>query len=77
MGHYDIDYSGMAPQEAHRRCIEDIKEWLGDRKYRSLTLQLRRDYADPGLRVFARWAAMAGVQGRPVRAWHDEIWPFG
>lgn len=83
MTHYTIDYAKMTPQEAHAKAIRDIKEYLGKDKngecrYEKLTKAFKA-YCPNGMDIdqFYYWTSFADVQGYPVRAWYDEIWPYG
>lgn len=76
MSHYDIDYSDMTPQTKHLKAIADIKDYMGEDRYHKITQAIRADgpMSVDKLRIIV---SLAGVQGYPVRAWHDEIWPYG
>lgn len=76
MSHYDIDYSGLTPQQAHEKALQDIQDYMGSERYAKLTALLSAD-KPTSLEHFRITASFAGVQGYPVRAWHDAIWPYG
>lgn len=76
MTHYDVNYSDLTPQAKHDKAIADIKDYLGDDKYRNLTAEFRAAGPMP-LGRFEMYLSIAGVQGYPVRAWYNEVYPFG
>jgi hypothetical protein len=74
---YEINYGGMAPNEAHNKAIADIRDHIGDETYERIVEAARSDDRPMTLEQFAVFASITGVRGYPVRAWHAEIWPFG
>lgn len=76
MTHYDVDYSGMTPQAMHEKCLADCEEYLGAERYRSIIAHLRL-MTPRSVDALALMLSMAGIQGAPVRAIHDEAWPYG
>ena len=76
MTHYDVDYAGLQPQAAHEKAIQDIKDYLGDHKYAEVTA-LAKKHSPMTTEQWAYNLLLSGIQGYPVRAWHDEIWPYG
>ena len=84
MSHYKIDYNPATtpPQVVHERCIQDIKEWLGNlpdgqSRYEAITAELRKECPQRSYESFRFLASFAGVQGRPVQAWYAEVYPYG
>lgn len=76
MTHYDVDYSNLHPQAKHEKAIADIKDYLGEAKFVAITNDFRK-YPPQSIDALAMYLSIAGVQGYPVRAWHDVIWPYG
>ena len=78
MSHYNVDYTGLGPQIAYAQQIKDIKEYLGEDKFNRLTSDFRRECPGGlGLESFRMYLSLAGIQGAPVRAFHDHVFPFG
>lgn len=76
--HYNVDYNGLTPQAKHNKAIEDIKEYMGDIRYNLMSGTFIETYpCGMSLEQFELIASFAGVQGYPVRAWYNEIYPFG
>jgi hypothetical protein len=73
--HYNISYKGLSPQAAHDKAIADIREYMGSDRFETLTAQFARHEPMP-LEVFELIVSFAGVQGFPVKAWHNECWPY-
>lgn len=76
MTHYDISYEGMTPQDAHAKALRDIEDYMGTDRFITLTRVLR-EYPPQSIAAFHLQMSLAGVQGYPVRAYHDHIWPYG
>ena len=75
--HYNIGYAGLTPQLAHNQSIQDIKDYLGEEKYELLTKQFREECPDLSIEGFKMYVSLAGISGFPVRAWYNEVYPFG
>lgn len=76
MTHYDIDYSGLTPQAKYEKAIHDIKDYMGEERYNKV-VGLYKEIRPISLEVFRLQMSFAGVQGYPVVAMYDEIWPYG
>jgi len=76
MSHYDINYANLAPHAKRTQAIQDIKNHLGVNKYDELTEVIHQNYQLPlSLDDFRMAVAMSGIQGYPVLAWHEVLWP--
>jgi hypothetical protein len=76
MTHYDVDYSDLTPQAKHRKAIEDCREYMGDHRYEHVVNEFRK-VPPKSVEQLGFYLSLCGVQGYPVRAMHDEIWPYG
>lgn len=76
MTHYDVDYSNLTPQAKFNRAISDIKDYMGEEHYNKVVSLFKQEQPPP-LEVFHMHMSFAGVQGYPVVALYDEIWPCG
>lgn len=76
MTHYEVSYAELSPQAAHDKAIADIKDYMGADKFVAITDDFRQ-YSPQSVEALAMYLSIAGVQGYPVRAWHDVIWPYG
>lgn len=76
MTHYDVDYSALTPQEKFNKAIADIKDYMGEERYAKV-VSLFKLHPPIALEVFHLQMSFAGVQGYPVVAMYDEIWPYG
>lgn len=75
--HYTIDYEGLGPTEKYNKAIQDIKDYMGEDKFNTMTQRFRGEY--PGgenmpLDRFELIVSFAGVQGYPAKAWHQYIY---
>ena len=78
MSHYDISYVNLAPDAKRSQAIQDIKDYLGDDRYNELTDLIHQHYQlPPNLEKFRMAVSMSGIQGYPVVAWHEVLWPGG
>lgn len=75
MTHYDVNYSGLSPNDAHNQAIKDIIDYMGEEKYNDLTQQFRA--FELNLDAFRMYVSFAGIQGFPVERWYNEVYPFG
>lgn len=70
--HTDIDYSGISDQtEKDAKAIEDIKNWLGKKKFDEFELLIHRTKQARKVPFSELQLAcgIGGVQGFPVYAW--------
>jgi len=76
MSHYDISYPNLAPDAKRAQAIQDIKDYIGEEKYNKLTETIHQDFQLPlGIGEFRMALLMTGIQGYPVIAWHEVLWP--
>ena len=76
MSHYDINYANLAPDAKRAQAIQDIKDYLGEDRYNKLTDLIHQEYQLPlSLDEFRMELFMSGIQGYPVVAWHEVLWP--
>lgn len=76
MTHYNVSYEGLSDIEKHNKAIQDIKDYLGEEKFEQLTKQCKEEYPDLTLEQFRMSVSFAGVQGYPVKAWYNYIYPL-
>ena len=76
MSHYDVDYSNMTPQAKHLKAIDDIKDYMGEEKYKSLSKAFKTE-GPLTMDEFEMYCSLAGIQGYPCLAWYNEVFPFG
>lgn len=75
--HYTIDYTSLEPLEAHKKALEDIKEYMGDEKFVQLTEEFRKfPQEQMPIDRFAMFVDVAGVRGYPVKAWYNHVYPL-
>lgn len=74
MTHYTVDYSNLNddPISKHNKAIQDIKEYIGDDRFETLTEKFKQ--MSPSLEQFELMVSFAGVQGYPVKAWYNYIY---
>lgn len=75
MTHYDIDYSGLDPIAKHEKALQDIVDYMGRDKFDRLVESLRKG-EQLTLQHFRLVMSFAGVQGYPVKALYNHIWPL-
>ena len=69
---YTIDYSNESdPIAKHNKAIEDIKEYVGEDRFETLTQQIKEEYPNMSLEQFQLVVSFAGVQGYPAKAWFN------
>lgn len=73
MTHYNIDYSGLEPDEKYKKALEDIKDYMGADKFDELTEAFRAEGKMPEGR-FHNYVSLAGVSGYPAVAWYNYIY---
>ena len=73
MTHYDVDYSTLEGEAKKAKALEDIKEWLGEKKFDEVTELLKSDESSKNFDKFAFYCGLVGVQYYPVEAWFEEI----
>lgn len=75
--HYSVDYSSFTDEVAKHNCaIQDIKEYLGEERFKNIT-QIAKDQPEPfTLEQFTLAVSFAGVQGYPVKAWYNYCYPL-
>lgn len=74
--HQEVDYSRERDPDAKRRAaVSDVKKWLGARKFREVTEAFGREPAPVEEEKFAFLCGIAGIQGYPVKAWRETLWP--
>lgn len=69
MTHYTISYEGLDPIEKHNKAIADIKEYVGEDRFKDLTARFKE--MSPSLEQFELMVSFAGVQGYPAKAWFN------
>jgi hypothetical protein len=65
--HYEIDYSKSVTPDSD--AVKDIKNYLGKKKFTQLTADMR----SCDVVQFSMLCGIAGIHGRPVKAWYDLI----
>lgn len=73
MTHYDIDYSNLDDVTKHNKAIQDIKNYLGNERFKELTRKFKQEQ-DITLERFGLYCDIAGVRGLPVKAWYNYIY---
>ncbi len=74
--HYDVDYSKLDPVAKHNKAIQDIKDYMGNQRFRHLTKLFRESADSISPDQFALMTSFAGVQGYPVKAWYNYCYPL-
>lgn len=74
--HYNIDYTEIKdPAVKQAKAIQDIKDWMGEAKFKQVHDSLLLDIAEghpPTREFFIKSLAMfAGIEGYPAEAWCD------
>lgn len=72
--HYNTSYEGLEDQAKIDKGLEDIKDWLGEDRFDELSKEFEKAEKIP-FEQFEFLAGMAGVQGYPVTAWYETVWP--
>lgn len=67
--HYTVNYEGLDPIAKHNKAIADIKEYLGEDRFETLTEQFKN--RSPSFEQFELMVSFAGVQGYPAKAWFN------
>jgi hypothetical protein len=74
--HSYVDYSGLDSSEKRKEAIEDLKKWLGIKKYEELTSKTKKAIKDGKVvnRDGIHFAmSFAGVEGYPVLVWIEDV----
>lgn len=72
--HYEIDYSKyMTLEEKKQACIDDIKEFLGEKRYNNIIGEFKKVKNMTESR-FALYMSIAGVTGYPVKVLYEIIY---
>lgn len=74
MTHYDINYGNKAGADKQTAALNDIRDWWGEERYNKV-VGLFKELAAPTRELFALQMSFAGVQGYPVTALYDHLWP--
>lgn len=74
--HYTVDYGLLEGVAKQQKAIQDIKDYLGTRKYNEISREVR-PHAEAGrmgrLQFTAQVEMFAGISGYPAEAWADEL----
>ena len=74
MTHYDINYGNKSAADKQAAALADIRSFWGNERYEKV-VGLFRQMAAPTRDVFALQMSFAGVQGYPVTALYEHLWP--
>jgi hypothetical protein len=70
--HYKVDYKGMSPEDKQKKAVEDIKEYLGEKKFNEMESKFKEaGVVDPGQFEFI--CMVGGIEGYPVGAWYMSL----
>lgn len=72
--HYNRDYSRLEGAAKRQAALEDIRFYLGPEKFDEMSDMFKQYQPPITLDQFAFALSFAGIEGYPVRAWHEEIW---
>ena len=76
MTHYDVDYTSLEGEAKKAKAIADIKFYLGEEKFNSVTQAGKKDLLLGRLtkEQFA-WMCriLAGIDGYPITVWWELI----
>ena len=75
MTHYDVDYTSLEGDAKRDAALQDIRDYLGDERYQVVCDRLRELPKPMTLDVLSLTLMMTGVQGYPVQALRETIWP--
>lgn len=75
MTHYTLDYSKLPANVAHEKALTDLKDYLGEEKFWTLTAEFRRLPKPLPIEQFELMVSFAGITGFPVLVWYGELWP--
>lgn len=75
MTHYDVDYSAIEGDAKRDAAVRDIREYLGEERYRIVCQYFVLMQEPLSLDEMSLALMMAGVQGYPVQAWRETLWP--
>ena len=77
MTHYDVDYSKLEGKAKRDKAMADVVDYLGQAKFDEVHPQfvaLRKSRGEAfTAEQLGFYLMLAGVQGYPVRAWHERI----
>lgn len=77
MASYTKDYSKIAdPGKKRQYALEDIRQWLGIKKYEETTRNIRDCKPAMTWNQFQMMCMVGGIQGYPVTAWAEECGIF-
>ena len=74
MTHYNINYGNRSAADKQAAALADIRSFWGDERYERV-VDLFKQLAAPTRDGFALQMSFAGVQGYPVTALYDHLWP--
>lgn len=72
--HTEVDYNKVDPARKDTLALRDLKEWLGIKRYQTLTSEFRLS-PKWDKDKFHNVVSLSGVQGYPVDVWYKVIWP--
>lgn len=74
MSHYNIDYSLLEGDAKRAKALEDIKEFWGEERFNRIVEALKANEAVTLTRL-GLILSFGGVEGYPVKALHEHVWP--
>ena len=80
MTHYDIDYTGLEGKAKVDKAIADVIDYTGQDRFDKLC-QYLREFVErhegkvPTLGQIRIPLSFGGIQGYPVKAIHEFLWP--
>ncbi len=76
MSHYDVDYSLLEGDAKREKALADLKEFWGEERYERFLNKCRAITEDlPTIFGFRLLLSFGGVEGYPVLALHEHLWP--
>ncbi|KAH0547933.1 hypothetical protein GP486_008326 [Trichoglossum hirsutum] len=77
MTHYITHYEGLSGDQKFSKAIQDIRDYVGRKKFSELTDKFGDYTKENGPLEFEQFQLMisfVGVQGFPAKAWYKYIW---
>lgn len=74
MSHYEIDYSSVPDSEKATRCVNDCREYMGEKYFASVVATYRGQGKVSLAQFVMHMAFFSGIEGEPVLHLYNHIY---
>lgn len=71
--HHEINYSALPEADKETKALNDIKEWLGVKKFNRVEKDVKACQPPLSRRQFQFMCSIAGFEGYPVEVWANKL----